>query len=93
MINSATGMFSKSSGTPTYCDIFSGLPARPVVNKIFLALALASGLDSAILDPLDRDLMETLLTTVLVLGKDKYCISYTRAFREGKIGQVKTVKI
>jgi cobalamin-dependent methionine synthase I len=37
-------------------NISFGLPARSYVNRAFLTLALAVGLDSAILDPLDREM-------------------------------------
>ncbi len=67
-------------------NISFGLPERKVVNKTFLALAIAAGLDAPILDPLDRDLMEILLTSEMVLGNDNYCLNYIKAFREGKIG-------
>ncbi len=70
-------------------NISFGLPMRPLVNRTFLTLALASGLDSAIMDPLDRDLVETLLTAKLVLGEDDYCMNYTRAYREGRVGRTK----
>jgi len=40
-------------------------------------------MDSAILDPLDRELRAALLAAELVLGRDDYCLNYTRAFRAG----------
>ena len=64
-------------------NISFGLPARSYVNRTFLALAMAAGLDSAILDPLDRELQATILATELVLGKDRHCLNYTRAYRAG----------
>jgi 5-methyltetrahydrofolate--homocysteine methyltransferase len=60
-----------------------GLPARSNINRVFLVLAMAAGLDSAILDPLDRDLRSTLISARLVLGQDRHCLEYTRAFRAG----------
>jgi hypothetical protein len=33
---------------------------RPLLNRVYLAMLLAVGLDGAILDPLDTDLMEVL---------------------------------
>lgn len=67
-------------------NISFGLPARTLVNKVFLALCLAEGLDMAIMDPNDRGLMETLFATQAVLGQDRFCMKYTRAFKAGKIG-------
>ena len=74
-------------------NISFGLPARSVANKIFLTIALASGLDSAIMDPLDRDLMETLLAAELVLGRDSYCQNYICAYRECRIGRSKSIQL
>ena len=62
-----------------------GLPARHLVNRTFLTLAVAAGLDSAICDPLDRELLATLLATDLLLGRDRHCLSYTRAYRAGRL--------
>jgi cobalamin-dependent methionine synthase I len=64
-------------------NISFGLPARSFINRAFLTLALEAGLDSAILDPLDRELRAALLAAELVLGRDDYCLSYTRAYRAG----------
>lgn len=64
-------------------NISFGLPARSLVNRTFLALAIDAGLDAAIADPLDRHLRATLLATELVLGRDRHCLTYTRAFRSG----------
>ncbi|MEW5959050.1 MAG: dihydropteroate synthase [Chloroflexota bacterium] len=64
-------------------NISFGLPARSTINRAFLTLALQAGLDSAILDPLDRELKAALLAAELVLGRDKHCLNYTRAYRAG----------
>ncbi|MCL4294813.1 MAG: methyltetrahydrofolate cobalamin methyltransferase [Anaerolineae bacterium] len=70
-------------------NISFGLPARSYVNRAFLTLALAAGLDSAILDPLDRELRATLLAAELVLGRDRHCLNYTRAYRAGVFDNAK----
>jgi 5-methyltetrahydrofolate--homocysteine methyltransferase len=70
-------------------NISFGLPARSYINRAFLTLALEAGLDSAILDPLDRELRATLLATELVLGRDRHCLNYTRAFRAGVFDNAK----
>ena len=43
-------------------NISSGAPAglRPLLNRVFMVILLGAGLDSAIMDPLDDKLMETL---------------------------------
>jgi 5-methyltetrahydrofolate--homocysteine methyltransferase len=67
-------------------NVSFGLPARTLLNRAFLTLAIEAGLDSAIADPTDRGLMETLYATNALLGLDLYCAQYNRAFRAGKIG-------
>ncbi len=64
-------------------NISFGLPGRSFVNRYFLSLALAAGLDSAILDPLDREIQAAILTTDLLLGKDAHCLNFIRASRKG----------
>jgi 5-methyltetrahydrofolate--homocysteine methyltransferase len=64
-------------------NISFGLPARKHINRGLLILAMQAGLDSAILDPLDRDLQAAIVTTELLLGKDKHCLNYLRASRKG----------
>jgi len=64
-------------------NISFGLPARSYINRAFLTLSLAAGLDSAILDPLDREMMAALVAAELVLGRDHHCLNYTRAYRAG----------
>jgi cobalamin-dependent methionine synthase I len=64
-------------------NISFGLPARSYINRAFLTLALANGLDSAILDPLDREMQAALVAARLVLGLDRHCLNYTRAYRAG----------
>jgi len=65
-------------------NISFGLPARDVLNKCFLLLAMSMGLDSAILDPLDREMMAMIRAGEVLLGKDEYCLKYLTSFREGK---------
>lgn len=64
-------------------NISFGMPGRSLVNRTFLALALEAGLDTAIVDPLDRHLRAALYATDLILGRDRHCLAYTRAFRSG----------
>jgi cobalamin-dependent methionine synthase I len=64
-------------------NISFGLPARKQINRAFLILAMQAGLDSAILDPRDKELMAAILTTELLLGRDRHCMNYVRASRKG----------
>jgi 5-methyltetrahydrofolate--homocysteine methyltransferase len=64
-------------------NISFGLPGRSFVNRTFLSLAIQAGLDSAILDPLDREIQAAILATELILGRDNHCLNYIRASRKG----------
>lgn len=64
-------------------NVSFGLPNRSLLNRAFLAMLLAQGLDSAILDPLDQKLMAALRAGETLLGQDPYCRSYLKAFRAG----------
>lgn len=67
-------------------NVSFGLPARALVNRAFLVLAMQAGMDAAILNPLDQELMGLLHATRALLGEDEYCMEYIAAFREGRFG-------
>lgn len=64
-------------------NISYGMPARKRVNQLFLALAMAGGMDSAIMDPLSKDMIATIYATDVLLGRDRHCRKYNKAFRAG----------
>lgn len=70
-------------------NISFGLPVRKALNSSFLCLAMQAGMDSAILDPTNRDLMGLMYATEALLGNDDYCLEYIGAYREGLFGPVK----
>ena len=76
--------------TAAVSNISFNLPVRKLVNLGFTVLAMNAGLDSAILDPLNRDMMGLIYATEALLGLDDYCMEYISAYREGLIGPVKT---
>jgi len=63
-------------------NVSQGSCVRSLINRTFLTMALAYGLDGAILDPLDKDLMDAAITTELILNKQIYCDSYLEAYRK-----------
>ncbi|MFW6122922.1 MAG: dihydropteroate synthase [Thermodesulfobacteriota bacterium] len=63
-------------------NISYGLPARSRLNVAFLHMAIAYGLDAAIIDPLDEELMAAATTGEVLVGRDRHCRRYTRAFRQ-----------
>ena len=70
-------------------NISFGMPLRRIINQNFLTLAMYAGMDSAIMDPCNREMMATLLATQVLLGQDRHCRKFTNAYRKGKIGPKK----
>ena len=60
-----------------------GLPVRSLINRTLLVLAMSAGLDTAIADPLDREIRAAALAADLLLGRDRHCMTYVRAHRAG----------
>jgi 5-methyltetrahydrofolate--homocysteine methyltransferase len=75
-------------GVHTTCGLSNvsyGLPERFLINRTFLVCAMNRGLDSAIIDPLDKKIMTNILTAEMIIGKDEYCGNFIEAMRDGKI--------
>ena len=75
--------------TAAVSNISFNLPVRKMINLGFTVLAMNAGLDSAILDPTNRDMMGLIFATEALLGMDDYCMEYISAYREGLFGPVK----
>ena len=75
--------------TAAISNISFNLPVRKMVNLGFTVLAMNAGLDSAILDPTNRDMMGVIFATEALLGLDDYCMEYIGAYREGLFGPKK----
>ena len=67
-------------------NISFGMPLRSILNQAFLVLAMQAGMDSAIVNPEERELRGIMMAAETVLGKDRHCLNFNRAFRAGKIG-------
>ncbi|MDY6906875.1 MAG: dihydropteroate synthase [Chloroflexota bacterium] len=70
----ATRIFKQISDPPfhTTCglsNVSNGAPneIRPLINRVFLIMLMGAGMDSAILDPLDDEMMETIR---IIEGRD-----------------------
>lgn len=57
-------------------------PDRELINRVFAVMAMASGLDSAICDANDDELVDAIATARIILNKDIYCDSYAKVFRQ-----------
>jgi 5-methyltetrahydrofolate--homocysteine methyltransferase len=77
-------------------NVSYGLPARRLLNDVFIDLAVAAGADSGIIDPLANDLGRIAgldrgarpyqLAADLLTGADPYGGAFLTAFRAGELG-------
>lgn len=66
-------------------NISHGMPKRKVLNRNFVVMCIAAGLDTAILDPNDAELMQSIIAAEALAGRDEFCARYIQAYRAGKI--------
>jgi len=78
--------YPKCHITSGLSNISFGMPLRHMINRTFMAMAVQAGLDSAIADPNDRKLYEVMFASEMLMGKDRYCQGFNRAYRTGRIG-------
>ncbi len=74
-------------GIHTMCglsNISFGLPERKFLNQTFMVMAIARGLDGAIVNPLDQKMMANIIAAEALAGKDEFCGKYLEAFRAKK---------
>ncbi len=48
-------------------------------------MAIAKGLDGAIVNPLDKKMMANIITATTLAGKDEYCMEYLKAYRANRL--------
>ena len=88
VLKTVKGISSWETGVHITCglrNISHGLPNRVLLNRAYLILLMGSGLDSAILDPLDDELMKLVKATRVLLNRDPYGIEYIKAARAGEL--------
>ncbi|MDI6725399.1 MAG: methyltetrahydrofolate cobalamin methyltransferase [Smithellaceae bacterium] len=71
-------------------NISYGLPARKLLNRTFAVLAVAAGLDSVIVNPLDEQMMAGIISAETLTGRDSYCSGYLKAYRGRRFDFAKT---
>ena len=67
-------------------NVSFGLPARKLLNEVFLMMLIGRGLDAAIIDPCDPGLIARVTAAEALIGRDEFCESYLLAFRAGTPG-------
>lgn len=64
-------------------NISFGLPHRGLLNRTFLVMAMERGLDSALIDPLDREMIKLIKASEVLLNRDSFGLEYLKASRAG----------
>ena len=85
-INAIERIVAAFPGIHTACglsNISYGLPARKFMNQTFMTMAIAKGLDGAIINPLDKKMMANIVAAEALAGRDNFCMNYLKAFRAG----------
>ncbi len=62
-------------------NVSQGCGERKLINRIYLVMATAAGMNAVIADPLDTDLMDAAITAELLGQKAIYCDSFLSAYR------------
>ena len=61
-------------------NLSQGASQRSLINRVFLAMAISRGLDSAIVDVLDQDLMNIVATAEMLMNKQIYSDSFLKVY-------------
>lgn len=75
-------------GVHTICglsNISYGLPERKLLNQTFMVMAIAKKLDGAIINPLDRRMMASIIAAETLAGNDEFCSNYLTAYRDERL--------
>ncbi|MGD2043209.1 MAG: dihydropteroate synthase [Acidimicrobiia bacterium] len=63
-------------------NISFGLPNRIGINAAFLTMAAASGLTSAITNPLEPEILQAVMAANVLNGVDPDCVNWIRTYRQ-----------
>jgi 5-methyltetrahydrofolate corrinoid/iron sulfur protein methyltransferase len=61
-------------------NLSQGTTERSLINRVFLAMGISRGLDSAIVDVLDKDLMNVVATAEMLMNKQIYSDSFLKVY-------------
>lgn len=61
-------------------NLSQGAAERSLINRTFLAMAISRGLDSAIVDVLDKDLVNIVATAEMLMNKQIYSDSFLKVY-------------
>ena len=63
-------------------NVSFGLPNRNGINSAFLTMAIASGLTSAITNPIHDSVMQAVMGADVMMGNDPNCVRWIKRFRQ-----------
>ena len=63
-------------------NVSFGLPSRAAVNGAFLAMAIGAGMTSAITNPLEPEIVKSVMAADVLAGHDQDCAAWIRANRQ-----------
>ena len=63
-------------------NLSQGAVDRKIINRTFLTMCIGAGLDAAIVDPLDTELMDAMITAELLMDHAIYSDSFLKAYRQ-----------
>ena len=63
-------------------NVSQGTKNRELINRTFAVMAMANGLDAAIVDANDDELMEAIASARIIMNMDIYCDSYVDVFMQ-----------
>ena len=87
-IETVRHIMKEFGGAHTTCglsNISFGLPSRNTLNRTFLAMLMAAGLDGVIMDPTEPHMMSTVRAGRAILARDEWCMEYIQAGRAEKL--------
>ncbi len=61
-------------------NISQGATERSLINRVFLAIAISHGLDSAIVDVFDKELVNIVATSEMLMNKQIYSDSFLKVY-------------
>ncbi|MFP4620593.1 MAG: dihydropteroate synthase [Bacteroidales bacterium] len=85
-LNTIEAIHQEYEGINTICglsNISYGIPKRKFANQTFMVMAITKGLNAAIMNPLDKRMMASVIAAETLLGKDPFCENYVNKYREG----------
>lgn len=65
-------------------NISQGAQMRGLINRTYLVMCIANGLDAAIIDPTDREMVDAAIAADLLMNRAIYADDFLKAYRTSK---------